>query len=265
MAVVVISSSAVAIAGNEYLQEADPLFAARGESHSNVERAKKLYLKVVKDKSEYKSTRKLALDRYARLAVFEGEVNREAFGVKDSAKVFKKCIDVTEHLNPKSIGERSAEYTYWRAMCIGLWAAHASKPDIGFHFTRIAELKSLIEFGTEHYGTFDGFGFDRMLAGIYVRGRSVPLVNIFQPEEAIELIDAAIINGCDNYMNYILKGEALIALNRIELARKTLAKGINELTEKLAKGPMPVLSGAENAVFLTKMQNLLNSISNNPV
>lgn len=261
LAIVASFSTISFSSGMETMKKANALFDRRGEDLDAVHRAKSLYYKIIKDKRESNKLRRCALDRYARLVVFEGEVAQERFDVKDPAKLFRECIEVTEYLNPKNMGEMTPEYTYWRAMCIGLWAASASKVEITTHLGRLSELKSLNTYGMEHFREFDGFGFNRILAGMHLRSKALAVLNLYNPDESLKLINESLEEGCDSYMTYILKAEALDALSQRATAIETLEKAIVELKGKMSRDAIPWHLTAENQIFLMKMYELLEGLS----
>lgn len=261
VALLVSFSNASFAGGKDLMRKADALFETRGESQSAIHEAKSLYLKVIKDKHEASDMRRVALDRYSRLAVFEGEVAKENFRVKDAAKIFKDCIDVTDNLSSKKIQDAPVEFVYWRSMCIGLWAANASKTEVVMNMGRIKEMDTLIEHGQKQHRSFDGYGFNRMLAGKYVRSKALTVLNLYQPALSLDYIEEAIAHGCDNYMNYILKAEALEALGRPALAVQALEFGIAELKSKIENNRVPSDLIAENIVFLSKMYRHLEKLS----
>ncbi len=259
LALVIVLSSSV-FANDANLKEANSLFAKRGESHKNVKEAKKLYLNIVKEKKEKMDTRKLALDRFARLAVFEGHIAKEKFGVtdSDSVKIFEECIEATSQLKPKGKEDPSPEYAYWRAMCIGLWGANESNPVMfGYHLTRLDEMYSLIKQNAESQTEFDGYGWNRFRAGMYIRSKFLRLVNLYDPKASLILIDTVLANKCDNYMSYILKAEAQIELGRNDEAKETLNEGIAGLKKRTAEDSVEMLYAAENVFFLVHMEEML--------
>ncbi len=258
-----MSIANVASASSVEKLSADARFDRRGESVEDIHKAKETYLKIIKSKKESLELRREALDRYGRLTVFEGEVAKERFQPKKLSDMFKTCIEVTDLLSPKKIdGDMVPEHAYWRAMCIGLWAANASMGDIVLHMGRISEMQTLINIGMRRFPTFDGYGFNRMLAGIYVRsGEGFASRQYFKPAEALELITVATLHGTDNYMDYILQAEALVALKRKEEAKTCLIEAIAELKSRFEARDIPAMLLAENQIFLKKMCELLAELS----
>lgn len=263
LTLVIVFSGNILAGGAEELKKAEALFERRGEGVAAIHGAKDIYLKLIKDKRQSNQIRKIALDRYGRLAIFEGEIAKDDLKVSTVTKIFNDCLDATDYLSPKKIGEISPEHTYWRAMCIGLWANNASNTEIGFHIGRAKEIEKLVKLGRKEFRTFDGYGFNRILAGIYLRSntRAFAALKLYQPEKALALIDEALVNGTNNYMDYVLKGEALIALGKYQEAREALQKGIDELKDKLDKGSIVKLVEVENHSFYRKMFELLATIT----
>lgn len=259
---IVFACSSASFAHGE-LDKAYKLFQKRADGVDNITSAKKIYERLIKDSHEKLEVRKEAMDKYARLAVFQGEVGRKIYNIKGKAasSIFSDCIKVSDYLSPSKIGSDTPEYTYWRALCIGLWADNNSNPlKLVSKMGRINELKNLVELGQKQYKKFDGYGFNRMEAGMYVRSKGLTVLNLYHPERSLSLIDESIAQGTDVYMSYVLKAEALIALNRSNDAKATLKSAIEDLTRRLKQSDIPVDWVAENKIFLQKMEKMYRNI-----
>lgn len=241
-------------------RNAENLFVNRAHGRDTIHRAKEMYVGIIKDTNEILSLRKAALDRYARLALYEGEIAKKSLGVKNSAEIFNECIDVTHYLSPSEIHETSAEYTYWRAVCIGLWGSSAKARQVAFHIGRVKELKDLVAIGMDQFRSYDGFGFDRILAGMFVRSKSLSMLNLYHPEKALSHVDESIQRGTDNYIDYLIKADALIALKRKAEAKTVLSAGILELQQKLERGSVPYHLSEENHFFMYQMKKMLEKL-----
>jgi hypothetical protein len=248
---------------NSDLDRAYLLFQKRDKDIENIESAKRIYEKVIKDSHAPIQERTQALDKYGRLAAFQGEVGREIYAVqsKDASSIFNDCIKMSDHLSPNKIGVSTPEYTYWRALCIGLWAANTNSIKVMAKFHRVTDLKSLIKLGQQNFRDFDNFGFNRMEAGIHVRSKGFDPLKLYDPAMALNLIDKNLAMGTDSYFNYILKAEALIALGRTHEAKTCLQFGVDELMHRFAKSNIPVDSIPENKVFLERMKRLYRTIN----
>lgn len=255
-------ASSLCASNVEDLKQADTLFEVRSRGLDEIHQAKSLYLKIVKDKKAPNEMRTYALDRYGRLAVYEGEVAKVSLGVNDAAEIFRKCLDATDYLRPKKSSDMTAEYAYWRSMCIGLWAANANKFDITMHVKRVtSELPQLLEIGMQRFRRYDDYGFNRIKAGMYIRSKLLVAFNLYHPEWSLDLLTESIKDGCDNYMTYILLAETFDALGDRARARETLESAIDELKQKMVSGTIPSILKAENDVFLLKMYVLLAEYS----
>lgn len=244
--------------GNADLAKAYQFYQKRGDGIENITAAKKIYMDLLKDSHQSREIRKEALDRFARLSVFQGEIAAHVYKTtaKDASKIFEGCIDATNYLNPKTLGEETAQYVYWRALCIGLWAANTSKTKVLLKPGRIREMTNLIEMGQKKYPQYDGYGFNRIQAGMYIRSKFLTAFNLYHPDKAVQLLDQSLANT-DIYMSYILKSEALVAMNQIEEAIRSLQFGINELEARLNRSDIPDDLLIENEIFLVKMRYAL--------
>lgn len=247
------------------LDHARPLFDARGKSVDSIHAAKRIYSKIIANSSKPMEVRREALDKFARLAVFEGEVGRSIFNTskKDAVKIFESCLDATEYLAPSSKKNisQSAEYTYWRAMCIGLWAANASKTKVVMRGGRVVEMRNLIAYGQQNFKSFDGYGFDRIEAGMYMRSKDLSMFGLYRPEKAISLLNEAIDGSNENFMSHILKAEALTILGNYTQALGVLQTAMPILQHKLKNGEIPSEIVAESYVFVRAMKDMSGKIS----
>lgn len=245
------------VSAHEKLDEAYGHYQMRDEKHKSIKDAKEIYFEVLKDNHETLEHRRTALDKYARLTVFEGEVGRSLFDVsnKDAARAFDKCIEATDYLNPKKIKTEIPEYIYWRAMCIGLWAANVNPGKLIFKASRVKELSALLAIGLEKYDDFDGFGFKRIQAGMLIRSKFLSAFDLYHPDQAIDIINKSLKNGTDIFMTYILKAEAQGALGQDREAQQTLEDAEKLLVKRLAERSIPTDLVAENKMFLQQIRN----------
>lgn len=253
---IVLSTPSIARNRNN-LATAEKYFNQRGEGIEKIHEGKKIYLNLIKNSYQDLATRRIALDRYTRLTVLEAELGKQQFKIKNAAKIFNTCLETTDYLSPENIGEILPEYVYWRAICLGLWGANASITKLVWHMGRINELKELVKFGSEHFRTFDSYGFNRILAGMYIRTKALTILNLYHPEKSLELIEEALTNGSDLYFDYLLKAEALEALGRTYEAIELLERSIEELKQRLDNNTLPPLVKEENQYFLVMMMQTL--------
>ncbi|OPZ24472.1 MAG: hypothetical protein BWZ03_00166 [bacterium ADurb.BinA186] len=128
-----------------------------------------------------------------------------------------------------------------------------------WHMGRITELKELVKIGSENFRTFDSYGFNRILAGMYIRTKALTMLNLYHPEKSLELIEEALEHGSDLYLDYLLKAESLEALGRSEEAIELLQSSIEELKDRIANDTLPSLVKEENQYFLVMMTQTLES------
>ena len=245
------------------LDHAYQLFLKRDTDLPSLKRAKKIYLKHIKDQKANLISRADALGRYAQLSIFHGEINRKPFGIdrRKSAKIFQSCIDASEYLSPSNIKEQTPQYYYWRSMCIGLWLSHSQSINLFKKGHRFKELKGLVATGKEFFPRFDGYGFNRVEAGIYLRSEKFKAFGIFNPKKALALLEEHKDHEITNYMHYLLMAEAFKHMNKMVLAKMTLRKGINELMDKFENKQIPEDLIADNEYAMRKMRLLLEELT----
>lgn len=253
--------------GQDALDKAEKLFNKRGESLGAIEDAKEAYWRILQNKREEHAVKTVALDRFARLSVFQGEIAKEKFAVREPGKIFKKCIEATDTIKEKVKKgyAQSAEYVYWRTLCMGLWAANASNFEIIRNAKMMTKFDSLLKDGLEKYSTFDEHGFERMLAGVFLRSKGVSGFNFYNPERALSTINGALRNGTNNYMGYVMQAEALIALHRNIEAIQVLTKAKENLEARLIlssddRNALPPVLMAENIMFLEHIKRQLDQL-----
>lgn len=241
------------------LQKANELFQKRSHQE-HIHAAKAIYQSIIKDKQAALADRKEALVRYARLSIFEGAVARDLFNMDDkkASVIFKTCIEMTDYLSPKKIKQDTAEYTYWRATCIGLRLANINPVKAAFHLGDVKEIQELIKIGQQKFPQYDGYGFDRMEAGLLYKSESLSILKLYNPQKALELINKVINNGTDIYMTYVLKAEILHRLKMTQQAIETLDVGIAELNARFTNNSIPQDVIYENMIFMNNMNTLRN-------
>lgn len=244
---------------NVTLEQAEVVFNQRGQGIKAIKDGKKMFLSLLEDKHQPLTTRQKAFDRYARLSVLQAELGKEKNHIKNPVKIFTGCLDASENLNPKTVNKMTQEYVYWRSICIGLWASHASVAQIVMHLGRVTEFKSLIKYGLEHFETFDSYGFHRLYAGMYLRSKALTMLNLYHPEKALGLIDVPISKGTTIYLDYLLKAEAMSALGHHQEAISLLAASIIELKQQIVDKKLPSDITVESEYFLVMMEQALSA------
>lgn len=243
------------------LKTAQSYFDKREESRDHIHEAQRIYLKIIKDKKEKLENRNLALSMYARLAIFEGEVATEFHGVtnKESEKIFDACIDATEYLDPDKVGVQTAEYTYYRLVCIGLWGNHIKKAKLVVAgLKRMMEIKKLVAYGQAHFKEYDNYGFDRIEAGIYVHDESLAKFGLWDPPRSLRLVDEAIKNGQEIHVSCLLKAQVLLVMDRKDEAIESIKIGITSLQTRMKN---PSEQSIESRLFLQTLNAELTRLT----
>jgi hypothetical protein len=257
---VILSNSISALAMSN-MQKADDLFNQRSHIQS-LREAKEIYQKIIKDTRAQLSDRQKAMTRYGRLALFEGAVARNIFKItdKEAAKLFKTCVEVTDYLSPKNIKQDIAEYAYWRAACMGLRLANMSTANAALHMGNVKDMKKLVELGQKKFKEYDGYGFDRIEAGLLFKSEALKIMDLYDPPRALELINEIIERGTDIYMTYVLKAEIQQHLHNTAEAIKTLEIGILELGERFTNNSIPSDLIYENMIFMENMSSMKDEL-----
>lgn len=236
---------------HELLDKAYTEFTQRDQGRAHIKIAKKAYWNVLSNQHEELTDRLEALDKYARLTVYQNEISKKSLGIdnKKAAKAFEKCIKATDYFSPRKIGKPTAAFTYWRSMCIGLWAANVSSARVIMSAGRIREMSDLVSVGMADYEDFDDYGFGRIQAGMYIRSKMLAMFGLYNPAKAIEIIDRSLAQTTI-FMSYVLKAEALMELNRKAEALSLLKEAEQTLVLKLRNDELPKDLVAENKIFL---------------
>lgn len=219
--------------------------------------AREIYASIIKDSHAKTENRLEAMTRYGRLALWEGAIATgiSNLSTKESAKLFDSCMDLTEYISPKKIKRETPEYAYWRAACIGLWAANIKPAKAALHIGKIKEMKGLVEQGLRQFREYDNYGFDRIHAGMLFKSKALSIMDLYHPDQALTVINQVIQNGTNIYMTFVLKAQILQHLNRKQEALATLDEGIVELNERFTQSSIPQDLVLENMIFLENMNS----------
>jgi hypothetical protein len=248
----------------EQLAQANKLFQMREQGVNFIVAAKSLYLEIISSSSDELAHRLEALDKFARLSIYQGELKKSTFKISDdqAVDIFNECIEATNFLRPEAIDAETPQYYYLRASCIGLWAANLGKAQFIHkkNRKRLDELQELVEVGLDKFRSHDGFGFNRIKVGILVRSKILKAAGLYNPSLALELIDEAIKNSPQVYINYLLKADVLLELKEVKEARVTLIKILAILDKAINDNTIPQEIAPEGRVFLTRVKDLLGKI-----
>jgi hypothetical protein len=241
--------------------EAEALYEKRGEGDrlASISTARAALEAVMPQLST--SQKFIAVTHLNRLDFYEGLL------ISDSSRkklLFQTCMD-----RSTIFPQTSPDYFYWRAGCMGLWA---DANGIVSSLKLSGEVESLLLQGRAIDPRFDGGGFDRMLAFVYLL---VPVINPFGPtrdvnkalasaEAAIASpaysgeVDPATSTGDYFYNAYTIKARALVALGRT-------AEGVavvREAISRIEQGDLPVGREPETYEFLKELKKTLADLSN---
>jgi hypothetical protein len=244
----------------EQFGSAEALFMRRGETFISLPELRKQFVSLA-EKAENNQKLIYSVDRYARLASFEGDLKAG----RNAMEIYDECLKMTELIAPAKIGLKTAEYYYWRSSCLGLWIADASKRfSIIWNFplvlSRLDEMLALIGEGEKDFASFEDNGFARLKAAILIRGEFLKRRGLYDPMKAIELINNSIVYSCYSNFSYILKAEAYLKLNNKEQAKLVLSEAIKQLDNTADDKKINNIVSPENHIFLERMRAMLKTM-----
>lgn len=239
---------------------AEALFAKRGEGDklANIAAARVAYQDALSQTSGAELEH--AIQRLNRLDFYEGMQRSDDEYKK---KMFQGCLDRSEKLQAGSV-----QYYYWKGVCIASWAMANG---IVASLKRSGEVESMLLKGRSIDARYDGGGFDRVLAYLYLR---VPAINPFGPtrdlNKALAAADAAIASpsfpgepdpatstGEYFYNAYDVKAQTLAAMGRKSEAIVILQEAIS----RIEQGDVPFGREPETVGILVDLKNSLAEIS----
>jgi hypothetical protein len=243
---------------SDIFKEANFYFEQRDNMNS-LKEAKNRYEKII-NTSQNNQEKIYAFDRFARLSLLEGHLGAYIWGksTKNNAAVFERCIKLSTKINKENVGYESPEYIYWRAACIGLWADKSNLVAITLKYDLIEEMIDLIKYGEQRYSSFDGQAFALLKAGLHVRALKISAN--YSPEEAINTVNKCHENTYYNYVSFLLKAEAHLALGQKAEAQATLEQGILELEQKIVQQKIVPLYSVESTAMLAILKSSLKNI-----
>ena len=236
------------------LEEAHSYFDQRSNKEM-LAKAKKLYEKII-IKNNNIEEKTIAFDRYARLAFLEGQLAQNLWGKapKNTPKIFEGCISLSRYLNKETTGQEIPEYYYWRAVCIGLWAKNANMFYVTMKTGLVLEMIDLIKYGEQHFPEFRYNGFSLLRAGLSIRSSAFKIINQYNPERALKVIQKIKQNGFEDYTVYLIEAEAQLALRHKKEARAILLFAIQELEKNLQENNISSLLNIESQGLLNLLR-----------
>jgi tetratricopeptide (TPR) repeat protein len=143
---------------------ADALFALREQGTARIAEARAAYTTALTNLSGPEKI--YAVEQLARLDYYEGLLLGEQ-GSKDARKeIYNRCVETVEaNLAPAKVGP-TPQYFYWKGTCLALWGnANGVSASLG----RIPELVKLINDGQSTDVRYEGGGFYRLGAAVYLK------------------------------------------------------------------------------------------------
>lgn len=242
---------------------ADQLYMEREGSVENTQAARAAYQTLI-DSGLTGSDLERAVLGVARTYVYEGEVLTGRVSDEDIASrrsIFRSCWrDTMPAIEPAKLGYSSPGYYYYTAACIALFGEVSGTLE---NLGNIPRLLSAINRGLEVEGgdTIEGGGLYRVYAAVKSNEKAKPLPgNLYNPQEALELIDQAINapaypGGSEGFLyceNYRRKAMVLDELGRgdeaLDLALMTIDDF--ELFLDLEEVPLPIVPETKHCLNL---------------
>lgn len=240
--------------------DADSLFSRRAEGDiaSSIAAARAAYEKAIPQVSGSQLTH--AVSQLGRLDFFEG------LSITDNERkksIFEKCISRADLLDNSGV-----EFNYWKGVCIASWA---NANGILSSLRRSGEVESYLLKGRAIDSRFEGGGFDRVLAFVYLK---VPPINPMGPtrdlKKALAAADAAVASaaypgetdpssstGEYFYNAYDVKAQILTALGRTSEAITI----VNDAISRIEQGDLPSGREPETMLILQDLKKTLAEIS----
>lgn len=246
------------LALSKKIDQAEQYYNQRAGSINNVREGKAIFWEILRSRTSLEN-KAMAVDRIGRLAVLEGELSDEVFGrsIRNADDIFEDCMKAADQINPHKVGQDTPEYYYWKATCMGLRAAH----DPGYimanllNFSR--DIMALISVGLQKYPEFDGGGFARLKASVYLNSKKAKVSGLYHPREALNLCEEAISINDEFMMAFYLKATALSYLKRKSEAKAFISEAITRFSRKIERDDFRKSpNGIENRVILQMMNDL---------
>jgi len=247
--------------------QADKDFSARSETKEGqaaVEKAKVVYEKVLKDPKSTNQDKLHAVEHLGKIAYYVGELLTSEDDSSKRVEIFSDCVQNVEaiaHIEIPSKKDaaqktKTPEYLYWRSVCLAL---EAKSSNVFKRMGLASSIKSSLKNGLEVGDAYEGGGIFRAAAGVYIKpaGR---IFGLYQPEEALTLIDKALNLGADHYNVYLIKADVLDALSKKEEAQKVLQEGFDKL-KTLGESKYPKDLEPETKIFKKKIEARLPKAS----
>ena len=262
VAVAAFTLSAAPVAMAYDFASANELFAAREESSQKIAQARAAYVAALA--SVTGAERIYASEQIARLDYYEGIKTPESDSDGRKA-IFTRCMNaVDENLAVAKVGS-NVQYYYWKSSCLASWgkASGATSPA---SLARIPELLGLIKDGLAVSDKYEGGGFYRLSAAVYLK---IPAIFGGGAEKSEDFSDMALkseaypgsvdpdtASGDYFYNIYEYKTEAMAKRGKKAEAVALLKSAIKRIED----GDLPLGREPETRVFRQELEATLARI-----
>lgn len=252
--------------------QADALFAQRAEGREKVQAARAAYQNLAAQSAKGSSDLIRATEYIARSYLYELnaylDLNVEAQR-KERKQLAADCWrKALETINPTNLGFQSPVYWYFRANCISREAEVSTALE---RLTNLSKLTESFDKGLAAPGgdIYEGGGVMRVKAAVKANpeAKGIP-GGLYNPEEALKLIDAAIATDaypnnapgnlfCENYRR---KVSVLIEMKRNAEAKALAQQTVDDFTAYLDEELVPDFIKPETTVCIKETQSILNTL-----
>ncbi len=247
---------------------ADALYAKRDEGRSSALKAREAYEQIVAQGAKDTDLVR-AVEGVARTYLYEGGYLLSIDKADEKAerkKVFHDCWTVAvENMSPAKLGFSSPAYWYLRASCI---AQEAQVSSVLERLANLPKLNDALDKGLAAPGgdTYEGGGLLRVKAAVKGNPEAKGLPGgLYNPEEALKLIDRAIAAGaypgsvegflfCENFRR---KVDILNTLGRGAESKALAASTVSDFGTYLEQGLIPESIRAETVGCIKEVKKAL--------
>jgi hypothetical protein len=245
---------------------AEQLFAARGSSpnatHQAIAAYRQLFTRPLSLINQHHVARRLAhLYAFAALEI-------PVYRMQERLVVYEGCLDVTPHLQRTGRVLGMVDYYFWHSACLTLWSEARGEQTL---MKRAGEIMQLVEAGLGLEPTYEGGGFDRLMAELYVR---LPVRNPYGPSGSLPLarhhIRQSLTSGPDErstvpelasgdyyYESYYIYAKTMITCGERESAKTLLRLALQRIDD----GDINPEREPETKLAARGLKDLLDSIS----
>ncbi len=270
MMAVIYSPMAVAtsssVGADQIPDVAEQLFAARGSSpqatHQAIAAYRQLLTRPLSILEQHHVAKRLAhLYAFAALEI-------PMYRMQERLVIYEGCLDVTPHLARTGRILGMVDYYFWHAACLTLWSEARGEQTL---MKRSGEIMQLVESGLELESTYEGGGFDRLMAELYVR---LPVRNPYGPAGSLPLArhhirqsltsapdersaSPELASGDYYYESYYIYAKTMITCGERESARTLLRLALQRIDD----GDVNPEREPETILAARGLKDLLDSIS----